>query len=141
MKAAIKLVSFFSILLVFACGTEGKKVEAKDAIAPKTNTAAPTASANVDAANFTVNKGTLTWTGSKLVGTSSHTGTIDVSIGDIKTKGDKITGGQFVIDMNSIKNTDLPAAKQGDLEGHLKSPDFLVRAFFMLQFVLSKQKR
>lgn len=124
MKATIKLVSFFSILLVFACGTEGKKVEAKDAIDTKTTAPAPSASASGAAANFTVNKGTLTWTGSKLVGTSSHTGTIDVTLGDIKTKGDKITGGQFVIDMTSIKNTDLPAEKQGNLEGHLKNADF-----------------
>lgn len=131
MKAAIKLVSFLSILLVFACGTEGKKVEAKDAIAPKATTASGAA------ANFTVNKGTLTWTGSKLLGTSSHTGTIDVSSGDVKTTGGNITGGQFVIDMTSLKNTDLPAEKQGDLEGHLKNSDFFdVAAFPKASFVI-----
>ena len=35
-----------------------------------------------------------------------------------------ITGGEFVIDMNSIACTDLEGDSKGQLEGHLKSDDF-----------------
>lgn len=64
------------------------------------------------------------WTGNKLVG-DSHTGTLDVSEGSLTVVGDEITGGQFVIDMNSLENTDLDEdSGKADLEGHLKSDDF-----------------
>jgi polyisoprenoid-binding protein YceI len=38
--------------------------------------------------------------------------------------GDKITGGEFVIDMTSIDVQDLTGENKGKLEGHLKSDDF-----------------
>ncbi len=125
MKATINLVSFFFLALLVACGgPEGKKVEATDAKTPAPATKAPTASANSEMANYNLNKGTLTWTGAKLAG-SSHTGTISVVLGDLKAKGDNILSGQFVVDMNSITNTDLEAGKGKEkLEGHLKSADF-----------------
>lgn len=73
---------------------------------------------------MTINSGqsSMTWTGAKIGG--SHTGTINISSGDLTISDGQITGGKFTIDMNSIVNTDLPADKQGDLVGHLKSPDF-----------------
>lgn len=127
MKATINLVSFVLLGLLVACGgPEGKKVDATEAQAPATETApAPSANTNSALTNFMLNKGTLNWTGSKLVGTSSHVGTISVALGDLKAKEDKIIGGQFTIDMSTIICTDL-AEDQGKekLEGHLKSPDF-----------------
>ena len=46
-------------------------------------------------------------------------------MGDLQAKGDNILGGQFVVDMKSITNTDLEAGKGKEkLEGHLKSADF-----------------
>lgn len=54
-----------------------------------------------------------------------HEGTIDFVKGHfIKTK-DKITGGSFTIDMNTINSTDVEAENaKKDLENHLKDPDF-----------------
>jgi len=128
MKATINLVSFFFLFLLVACGgPEGKKVEATDAKAapaPTTEATTPTASASTEIANYNLNKGTLTWTGSKLTG-SSHTGTISIVLGDLQAKGDNILSGQFVVDMKSITNTDLEAGKGKEkLEGHLKNADF-----------------
>ncbi len=126
MKATIHLVSFFFLCLLVACGgPEGKKVEATDAKTPAPEVKAPRASnADSDIANYNLNKGTLTWTGSKLAG-SAHTGTISVILGDLRANGDNILGGQFVVDMNSITNTDLEAGKGKEkLEGHLKNADF-----------------
>ena len=35
-----------------------------------------------------------------------------------------IANGEFIVDMTSIKNQDLPEDRQGRLESHLKSDDF-----------------
>ena len=70
--------------------------------------------------NFTVNveNSTLNWKGYKLTG--SHTGTIKLISGNVVLKNNKIIGGNFVADMNTIKEADGNAK----LEGHLKSEDF-----------------
>jgi len=140
MKATINLASFFFLLLVVACSSpEGKKVEATEAKMPeKTMEAAPTA-ASGQMANYMLNKGTLGWTGSKVVGGSAHSGTISVVLGDIRAKGANIIGGQFTIDMKSIENTDLPAGKGKEkLEGHLKNSDFFdVEKFPTATFIIT----
>ena len=67
---------------------------------------------------------TVTWTGAKPTGT--HAGTFKVSEGSLVINGDSLTGGGFIIDVNSLNNTDLAgdAENKGKLEGHLKSADF-----------------
>lgn len=65
----------------------------------------------------------VSWSGSKATGT--HTGTLNVTSGNVDTKDGKVVGGTFNIDMNSLACTDLEAGKGKEkLEGHLKSPDF-----------------
>ena len=64
----------------------------------------------------------ITWTGYKVTG--EHTGTINLQSGALVYEGEKLVGGSFVIDMTSIKNTDLEGDYKGKLEGHLKSADF-----------------
>lgn len=142
MKATINLVSFFFLFLLVACGgPEGKKVEATDAKTPAPEAKAPTASVNNSLANYNLNKGTLTWTGSKLAG-SSHSGTISVILGDLRAKGDNVIGGQFVIDMNSITNTDMEKGKGKEkLEAHLKNADFFdVAAHPRATFIITGSK-
>jgi len=143
MKATINLVSFFFLFLLVACGgPEGKKVEATDAKTATPEAKAPTAGANSTIANYNLNKGTLNWTGSKVVGGSSHSGTISVVLGDLSAKGTDIIGGQFVIDMNSITNTDLEAGKGKEkLEAHLKNADFFdVAAHPRATFIITGAK-
>ncbi|MFK5983283.1 MAG: YceI family protein [Flavobacteriaceae bacterium] len=67
-------------------------------------------------------KSTLTWKGYKVTG--SHTGTLVVKSGSLTFKNDKLTDGEFVIDMASLISTDLEGEYKGKLEGHLKSDDF-----------------
>lgn len=69
-----------------------------------------------------VSESTVTWKGYKVTG--SHEGTIDLKSGHLEMDGDKLIGGQFVVDMTSISNTDLDGDSKGKLEGHLKSDDF-----------------
>lgn len=67
---------------------------------------------------------TIGWEGAKVVG-NSHVGTLDLKSGWLTVKGKAITGGEFVVDMNSIKDTDLKDEKMRErLVGHLKSDDF-----------------
>ena len=66
---------------------------------------------------------TITWTGN--APTKSHNGTISISEGSLALEGGKLTGGNFIIDMNSIVNLDLEdETYNGKLIGHLKSADF-----------------
>lgn len=60
----------------------------------------------------------LEWLGEKVTG--EHSGTIKLKSGWLTMKENKIVGGEFVIDMTTIKDVDANAK----LEGHLKSDDF-----------------
>lgn len=61
--------------------------------------------------------GNLKWTGYG-VG-KSHAGDLLIKSGSVEMKGEELVGGQFVIDMTSLKTGDSPK-----LEGHLKNADF-----------------
>lgn len=66
---------------------------------------------------------TLGWTGKKVGG--QHSGTISLKEGTVQVKGSQLVGGTFVVDMTSLKNTDLTDADyNAKLVGHLKSEDF-----------------
>ena len=65
----------------------------------------------------------LQWIGSKL--TSSHQGDIKLKSGQLEIKDGKLIGGMFVIDMNTIKTTDIEDEKYRlKLDNHLKNEDF-----------------
>lgn len=80
----------------------------------------------------------IKWYGERIVG-SKHTGTIDLKEGWLTTDGKSITGGEFVVDMKSIKNEDVKdAGSRAKLEGHLKSDDFFgVEKFPFSRLVLT----
>lgn len=68
-------------------------------------------------------KSSIEWLGKKVTG--EHSGTIAMKEGHVVMKGDQLSGGTFIIDMNSIVNTDIEDAEyKAKLEGHLKSDDF-----------------
>lgn len=67
-------------------------------------------------------KSKVVWKGYKVTG--SHEGTISITSGSLMMDNDKLTGGEFEIDMTSIVVTDLEGEYKGKLEGHLKSDDF-----------------
>ncbi len=59
----------------------------------------------------------------------SHEGNVNLTEGAVMLKDGKVTGGNFTIDMNSIKPTDANYTEEqghtaADLVGHLNSPDF-----------------
>jgi polyisoprenoid-binding protein YceI len=66
----------------------------------------------------------LNWEATKKGG-SGHNGTIKISEGKFNVKDNNVVSGSFSVDMKTIANTDLTDAKaNGDLVGHLSSPDF-----------------
>ena len=66
---------------------------------------------------------TVKWIGSKVA--SSHEGTINIQRGVLMINHGTLVGGQFSIDMKSIKNTDIESEEySAKLEGHLKNKDF-----------------
>ena len=62
------------------------------------------------------------WTGYKVTG--QHTGGITLQKGTLTFEGDKLVGGNFDIDMNTITCTDMEGEYGNKLVGHLKSDDF-----------------
>jgi len=79
----------------------------------------------MNAQNLTadVKKSNLKWHGKKVTG--EHTGNINLKSGTLELTNGQISKGKFVIDMNSITNTDLTdATYNAKLVNHLKSDDF-----------------
>ena len=68
-------------------------------------------------------KSVMNWNGKKVTG--EHSGTVELQGGNMTVDNGKLTGGQFVFDMNSIKCTDLTdAGYNAKFIGHMKSDDF-----------------
>jgi len=67
---------------------------------------------------------TVTWKAYKVTG--SHTGTVDLEDGFLRFDDDKLTGGEFTVDMSTLISTDLEGDPENKkkLEGHLNSEDF-----------------
>lgn len=68
----------------------------------------------------------VTWKAYKVTG--SHTGTITLKSGALMFDDNKLTGGEFVVDMTTINTTDLEGGMKGKLDGHLNSDDFFATA-------------
>ena len=79
---------------------------------------------NKDVFNVNITESTLKWTGYHLAKSYEHNGNIKLKSGSVDVVDGKITGGTFIIDMNSITNNDLEGSKNTKLVNHLKSDDF-----------------
>ncbi len=99
------------------------------------------ASTSVLAQKKEVKEGTINWTGKKVTG--QHTGTLKLSEGFLVFEGENITGGEFIVDMTSLKVTDLEAGKGKEkLEGHLSSDDFFgIEKHKTAKLVVTKAKK
>jgi polyisoprenoid-binding protein YceI len=62
------------------------------------------------------------WFAEKVTG--QHNGIVSMQSGTIEIEGEKIIGGNFVMDMTSISTTDLEGGSKKKLDDHLKSEDF-----------------
>lgn len=72
-----------------------------------------------------VKSSTLKWTGYHLAKSYEHNGNVHLKSGNLEVENGKITGGNFVIDMTSITNSDLTDTKKNKkLVDDLKSERF-----------------
>jgi polyisoprenoid-binding protein YceI len=73
-----------------------------------------------------IQKSTIKWIGEYTFYFGGHDGFINFKEGYFIKTEDLITGGEFIIDMNSITNTDIEKSSEANLNlvNHLKDPDF-----------------
>lgn len=72
-------------------------------------------------------KSSIHWKGTKMKGMGKHEGEIKLQEGQLLVKKGQLTGGYFVVDMQSITVTDIPEddpIPRRNLTNHLKSEDF-----------------
>jgi len=114
----MKLAAILFIgMSVVACKNAKNEVKASDA--------EEVAQAALEATQYSADAATssITWKGFKPAKT--HDGTINISEGSFSLEEGKLTGGNFVIDMNSIVNLDIESEEyNAKLVGHLKTADF-----------------
>lgn len=85
-------------------------------------------------------KSTIKWIGEYTFYFGGHDGFINFKDGHFIKTDNVITGGEFIIDMNSITNTDIKEQEGKDnLVNHLKDPDFFdVEKFPVAKLVITK---
>ncbi|WP_396600422.1 YceI family protein [Algibacter sp. R77976] len=119
MKKKFATILFITAVAISVTSCKDKAKEA-------TTTAAEAVEETLNSEVYVVNNdaSTIEWKGYKPTG--SHNGTIAIERGVLDVAGGKIVGGSFIIDMNSIVVTDIPADDKGNakLVGHLKNADF-----------------
>ena len=80
---------------------------------------------------------TLKWKGYKVTG--EHEGTVKLKEGFLVYEDGQLAGGEFVIDMTTIEDTDLQGQWKAKLENHLKSDDFFgVEKYPVSKFVITR---
>jgi len=103
--AAISLVSWKSVETFNASESKSYKLDAKET--------------------------SLAWTGKYVSDGHTHTGTVNVTKGDLTIGANNLVSGTFTVDMKSIVCTDLQGEKNGYLVGHLASADFFKKVYFV----------
>jgi len=118
--------TLFNVLLlavlavgIVACGggVEGDKAKTGEAEKPTTT---PTATETY----MVGGNSSVVWTGSKRFVGGKHTGTLPIKNGRIEVADGQVVGGEMLLNIAGIVNTDLEGEGKGKLEGHLKSADF-----------------
>ncbi len=114
----LKIITIFFIgLAVVSCKKTKNETEAK--------AAEEASKVNAEAVRYTavVDSSTVAWKGFKP--TKSHNGTINISEGYFAFEEGKLSAGNFIIDMKTIKDLDIEDEEyNGKLVGHLSSADF-----------------
>ena len=127
MKKVILSLAVVAAVLVSCKGEKKDKVEVKEEVVVEE----VVATNNVD-----VDASVITWKGEKPTG--FHNGIIKLKEGSLIVNEGKLIGGDFVVDMTSMKNEDLDAESGAKLVGHLTSADFFdVATYPTSKFVIT----
>ena len=114
MKKIMMAVAIISTVLLSCKGEKKEKVVVKEEV----KVGEATIVNNVD-----LTTSVMTWKGTKPTG--SHDGTVAFKSGGMVVEDNVLKSGEFVIDMNTIKNLDMEGSDgAGKIVKHLKAPDF-----------------
>ncbi|MBN3581594.1 YceI family protein [Algoriphagus aestuarii] len=81
----------------------------------------------LDTLNIDLLASKIFWKGTKMMGLGKHEGEIAFQTGYLVQENSQLIGGEFLVDMNSMTVTDIPATDPipiRNLTNHLKSADF-----------------
>ncbi len=134
----LNTLSFLFAILLFAAACtqapEGEQIKANEA---QTETAPQNQPGSAASLRVDTDNSIISWEGTKPAG--GHVGTIKLQKGSLQMDKGVITGGEFVMDMNSIENTDQEGQDKEDLQNHLRSSDFFdAEQFPTATFVITK---
>lgn len=95
-----------------------------------------------DTIKINLSQSTIHWKGTKMNGAGKHEGNIELQEAFFLASDENISGGKFVVDMNSITVTDIPehepVPKKRFID-HIKSEDFFnVKAYPTSKFEITK---
>lgn len=125
-KHSLNLLASAVLIITATSCKNGKKAETTEA-KPVEQITEPVAS--TESYKAIAEQTFVTWDAKKIVG--GHQGTINASTGILEVTDGKISGGNFIIDINTIKATDIePGEKNDKLVAHLKNEDFFDVAKF-----------
>ena len=114
MKKIMMAVAIISTVLLSCKGEKKEKVVVKEEVKVGEATIVN---------NLDLTTSVMTWKGTKPTG--SHDGTVAFKSGGMVVEDNVLKSGEFVIDMNTIKNLDMEGSDgAGKIEKHLKAPDF-----------------
>lgn len=102
-------------------------------------TASAVSPADIGDGNYIIdtNESEVTWKGSMLIGTNSHTGYVYISKGILMVNNGRLTAGNLEVDMNTIE--DESHRSDNSLIDHLKDPDFFdVKKFPLSTFSITR---
>ena len=119
-----KLLLLAFILLIVSCSSEEQRGEGSNTSETKQEATEATSNKLKGDLTFTIDteKSRVYWTGKKMIG--KHEGYVLIKEGTLYFTDGKISGGNFIIDLNTITNTDQEGEDKMKLEKHLKSEDF-----------------
>jgi len=118
------LLFVLPVLLIFSC--VGKH-STETPVVTINATSSESVVINADTININLLKSSINWIATEMRGLKKRTGKISLSKGYLLTVEGKIVGGNFIVDMETMDVTDIPAHEvtaRKNLIAHLKNPDF-----------------
>jgi polyisoprenoid-binding protein YceI len=112
----------FLVLAAFAVAGFAACTDAPESDAANTTDAKEVSSTTGEAFKVDPSGSKIEWIGTKVTG--YHEGEIGIKSGELTVAGGEVTGGNFALDMTTIKVNDKDTTSGKKLQGHLHSADF-----------------
>src|SRR5262245_18851062 len=107
MKAPLPILGVLSVLIITSCGGNGSGDGDKTTDSTAVDTSGKEMSYAIDTTASRVS-----WSGT-MIGLQTHRGTLNFKGGNLTTKGGRLTGGEFTVDMLHYMMTDSNYAPDG----------------------------